>query len=173
MVQVITVQDDVDGGPAAETIRFCLDAASYEIDLSARNAAQLRELLSRYVTRARACATVTPTPRRGTPDSVEALSTTARIRAWAVSNGHQVSRVGRLPLEVEHAYAQAVHADAQTCGACAPPASTRHHRLVGAGTAAGTPPPAEPEMRPDRSPDSTSSQVAQPPHSSRSTEEQR
>ncbi len=121
MVQVITVEDDVDGGPAAETVRFCLDAASYEIDLSARNAAQLRELLSRYVTRARACATVTPTPRGGTLDSVEAVSTTARMRAWAVSNGHRVSRVGRLPLEVEHAYAQAVHADTQTCGACGPP----------------------------------------------------
>lgn len=119
MVQVITVQDDVDGGPAAETIRFCLDAASYEIDLSARNAAQLRELLSRYVTRARP--TVLPTPAGDTPDSADAVSTTARMRAWAVSNGHQVSRVGRLPLEVEHAYAQAVHTDTQTCSACAPP----------------------------------------------------
>ncbi len=167
MVQVITVEDDVDGGPAAETIRFCLDAASYEIDLSARNAAQLRELLSRYVTRARACATVTPTPRRGTPDSVEAVSTTARIRAWAVSNGHQVSRVGRLPLEVEHAYAQAVHTDTQTCGACAPPGVDPPPGR--GGHRRGMPPACE---TPYRVPDRTSSQVVQPSPSSGSTEEQ-
>ena len=171
MVQVITVQDEGDGGPAAETIRFCLDAASYEIDLSARNAAQLRELLSRYVTRARPA--VTPTPRRGTPDSVWEVSSTARIRAWAVSNGHQVSRVGRLPLEVEHAYAQAVHADTRTCGACAPagvdspppPGQGGHHGGESRAREAG--------RAPHRIPDSTSSQVVHPSHLSGSTKEQR
>jgi len=168
MVQVITVEDDVDGGPAAETVRFCLDAASYEIDLSARNAAQLRELLSRYVTRARP--TVTPTPGGGAPDSVEAVSTTARMRAWAVRNGHQVSRVGRLPLEVEQAYTRAVHADTPTCSACAPPGVDPPPPPGRGGHRRGMPPACE---TPYRVPDRTSSQVVQPSPSSGSTEEQR
>ena len=42
-VQVVLV-DDLDGGKAAETVSFALDGVSYEIDLSAKNAAKLREL---------------------------------------------------------------------------------------------------------------------------------
>jgi hypothetical protein len=38
MAQKITVelQDDLDGGPADETVRFGVDSAEYEIDLSKR-----------------------------------------------------------------------------------------------------------------------------------------
>jgi len=171
MVQVITVQDDVDGGPAAETIRFCLDAASYEIDLSARNAAQLRELLSRYVTRARP--TVLPTPAGDTPDSADAVSTTARMRAWAVSNGHQVSRVGRLPLEVEQAYTRAVHDHTRACSACRSSGAKPPPPFDRSGHRGGESPAREAGPTPHRIPDSTSSQVVQPSHSSGPTEEQR
>lgn len=41
-VQVILL-DDLDGGDAAETVSFALDGASYEIDLSAKNASKLRD----------------------------------------------------------------------------------------------------------------------------------
>jgi hypothetical protein len=34
----ITLEDDLDGGPADETLRFHLGAAEYEIDLNAKNA---------------------------------------------------------------------------------------------------------------------------------------
>jgi hypothetical protein len=34
----ITLEDDIDGSPAEETVRFGLGAAEYEIDLSAANA---------------------------------------------------------------------------------------------------------------------------------------
>jgi hypothetical protein len=37
----VTLEDDLDGGPADQTVRFGLDGAEYEIDLSARNAAAL------------------------------------------------------------------------------------------------------------------------------------
>ena len=44
MAQKVTVEleDDLDGGPADETVRFGVDGSDYEIDLSKRNAAALR-----------------------------------------------------------------------------------------------------------------------------------
>ena len=46
MVQKITValEDDLDGGPAAETLRFAFGGTEYEIDLSKKNADKLRAL---------------------------------------------------------------------------------------------------------------------------------
>ena len=51
-VQVLLV-DDVDGGKADETVQFGLDGVSYEIDLSSKNAAKLRDALAGYVGEAR------------------------------------------------------------------------------------------------------------------------
>jgi hypothetical protein len=51
-IQVLFI-DDLDGGEAEETVRFGLDGADYEIDLSAKNAAALRKALARYVDPAR------------------------------------------------------------------------------------------------------------------------
>ena len=51
-VQVLLV-DDIDGGKAVETVSFALDGVSYEIDLSAKNAAKLRDALSTWVGSAR------------------------------------------------------------------------------------------------------------------------
>lgn len=45
--------DDIDGSRADETVSFMLDGVAYEIDLSAANAARLREALADYVARAR------------------------------------------------------------------------------------------------------------------------
>ena len=47
-VNIILV-DDLDGGSADENVRFGLDGVSYEIDLSAANAAELRSSLERFV----------------------------------------------------------------------------------------------------------------------------
>ncbi len=49
----VVLVDDLDGGPAAETVRFALDGAAYEIDLSEQHAAQLRDDLARWVGHAR------------------------------------------------------------------------------------------------------------------------
>jgi hypothetical protein len=38
----IVLEDDLDGGVAAETVTFGLDGVSYEIDLSDKNAGKLR-----------------------------------------------------------------------------------------------------------------------------------
>src|SRR2546421_565142 len=47
MAQKITValEDDIDGGPADETVRFGLGGTEYEIDLSTKNAAAFRQRL--------------------------------------------------------------------------------------------------------------------------------
>ena len=42
---VVVLEDDLDGGPADETVTFALDGVSYEIDLSSSNAGRLRESL--------------------------------------------------------------------------------------------------------------------------------
>ena len=51
-VKIILV-DDLDGGSADETVRFGLDGVSYEIDLSAANASELRSAVERFVNHAR------------------------------------------------------------------------------------------------------------------------
>jgi nucleoid-associated protein Lsr2 len=56
MAQKITValEDDLDGGAADETVRFGIGGAVYEIDLSAKNAAELRQTLAPFIDHARA-----------------------------------------------------------------------------------------------------------------------
>ena len=49
----IILEDDLDGGPADETIRFGLDGAHYEIDLSSANAARLRDAIRPFVAKSR------------------------------------------------------------------------------------------------------------------------
>ena len=51
-VQVVLV-DDLDGGKASETVSFALDGVAYEIDLSDKNAAKLRDALATWVGHAR------------------------------------------------------------------------------------------------------------------------
>ena len=45
----VLLEDDIDGGEAVETIQFGLDGAVYEIDLSERNAAQLRDAVAPFI----------------------------------------------------------------------------------------------------------------------------
>jgi hypothetical protein len=53
MSRVVQLVDDLDGGPADQTVQFGLDGAGYELDLSAANAAALRAVLSPYVSAGR------------------------------------------------------------------------------------------------------------------------
>ena len=62
--------DDLDGGDAAETVTFGLDGATYEIDLSKKNAAAFRKSLARYVSAARrSSASARPARRKATPST--------------------------------------------------------------------------------------------------------
>jgi Lsr2 len=100
-VKVILV-DDTDGGPAEETVTFGLDGAEYEIDLSAKNASNLRDALAPWTANARKTG---GRRRRGARSS--SASSSSDIRAWALANGHQVSSRGRVSAEVREAYEKA------------------------------------------------------------------
>ena len=55
MAQKVTValEDDLDGGPADETLRFAIDGTDYEIDLRTSHADAFRKQLAPYIEHAR------------------------------------------------------------------------------------------------------------------------
>lgn len=110
MAQKVTVQlvDDLDGGTADETVSFSLDGVSYEIDLSARHAAELRDAMAQYVGPARRVGGRGGAGRAGgRRRSGGGDNRTAQIREWARANGHKVNERGRIPATVVEAYEKA------------------------------------------------------------------
>jgi Lsr2 len=105
---IVQLIDDVDGSSASETVAFGLDGSNYEIDLSAKNAAKLRDSLAGYVASARRATRATTA--RGSASSRRSRTTrpdraqTAAIREWARKNGHKVGEKGRIPAVVLEAY---------------------------------------------------------------------
>jgi Lsr2 len=102
-VQII-LEDDFDGGTAEETVSFALDGTEYEIDLSAKNAAGLRDAMSPWLGHARKTG---GRRKRGTAAKASSNSSTSDIRAWAQAHGHEVSSRGRVSAEVREAYEKA------------------------------------------------------------------
>ena len=49
----VALEDDLDGGPADETVRFGLAGTQYEIDLNKKNAKAFRKQFAAYVEHAR------------------------------------------------------------------------------------------------------------------------
>jgi hypothetical protein len=108
--------DDLDGTVLeigeGETVLFSLDGVAYEIDLTAGNAAALRDALAPYVDAARSVSS------RGSAGGASSGSGRKRrrtgqqdysaVREWAKQNGHQVSERGRVPASVLEAY-EAAH----------------------------------------------------------------
>jgi hypothetical protein len=111
-VQVI-LSDDLDENlPADETVSFSLDGTSYEIDLAEKNAKELRDVFSRYVSAARKVGRGGRSSGgsgrgRGTGGRMDREQAGA-IRDWARKNGHAVSDRGRIPASVVEAY-EAAH----------------------------------------------------------------
>ena len=109
-VQVILSDDLDDSISADETVTFALDGTTYEIDLSDKNATEMRDVLGKYVSAARKVSS------RGTRASGAGRSRATggggrmdreqagAIRDWARKNGHQVSDRGRIPASVVEAY---------------------------------------------------------------------
>jgi hypothetical protein len=50
---IVKLTDDLDGGEADETISFALNGENYEIDLSATNAARLRDAFAPFIEKGR------------------------------------------------------------------------------------------------------------------------
>src|SRR5690348_2214210 len=100
-VQVLLV-DDIDGGKAVETVSFALDGVQYEIDLSTKNAAKLRDALSSWVGHARRAGGRRSAGRARASRSGGGDLTAMRERGR--KNGFTVSDRGRLSAELQAAY---------------------------------------------------------------------
>lgn len=104
-VQII-LEDDFDGGNADETVSFGLDGTDYEIDLSEKNASNLRDAISPWLGHARKTG---GRRKRGSAPakSTGTSSSTSDIRAWAQAQGHEVSSRGRVSSDIREAYEKA------------------------------------------------------------------
>lgn len=96
---VVTFVDDLDGSEASQTLKFAVDSIEYEIDLNDEHAADLREILNRYIDVARKTS-----GGRGQPARKSVGGDAKAIRAWALSNGIQVNERGRIPADVVEKY---------------------------------------------------------------------
>ncbi|WP_439592080.1 histone-like nucleoid-structuring protein Lsr2 [Microbacterium sp.] len=107
--------DDIDGTVLevgeGETVLFSLDGVAYEIDLTDENAAALRSSLEPYlaagrsISSSRAVSSASGSAGKRRRPGQQDYSA---IRAWAKSNGYEVSERGRVPASVLEAY-EAAH----------------------------------------------------------------
>jgi Lsr2 len=97
----VTLEDDLDGGPAAETVRFAYGGTHYEIDLNKRNARAFRKQLAPFIDHAQKAR------RRQRRQSGRTQSSRRHgndIRAGAKDRGIAVSERGRIPASVVEQY---------------------------------------------------------------------
>jgi hypothetical protein len=97
-----TLQDDIDGSAAVETIRFALNGVEWEIDLSERNANRLRNSLNDFITHGRKVGA-----KREHSDASSRDFEPKDVRQWAEANGIDVNSRGRIPAEIVERYRSA------------------------------------------------------------------
>src|SRR5262245_6230821 len=95
----IALEDDLDGGPADETVRFAVRGTAYEIDLSKKNARAFRKQLAPFVEHARRAGRGQRRPRTSS-----SRQRSGDVRAWAKGQGIAVSGRGRIPASVVAQY---------------------------------------------------------------------
>ena len=109
-VQTVLV-DDVTGREIppgeGETITFSVGAATYEIDLDAKGAKEFHDTLAFYINHSRKVRRQLAAPplRRGRKNEDIDI---AAVRAWAGSNGLQISSRGRIKGEILEQYRAAM-----------------------------------------------------------------
>ena len=101
--------DDINGQPADESLTFGLDGVQYEIDLTAKNAAKLRDALAPFVAGASKLGRGGVTGSRGRPGRGQQAARSDRevnqaIREWAKSKKIDVSDRGRIKQEIVDRY---------------------------------------------------------------------
>jgi hypothetical protein len=97
----IVLEDDLDGGPADQTLQFGLGGTEYEIDLSAKNATKFRRQLAPFIEHARKARRG---QRRQPGRPASARERSSHIRAWAKDHGIAVSDRGRIPAGIAEQY---------------------------------------------------------------------
>jgi hypothetical protein len=95
----VAIEDDLEGGPADETMRFAVGSAQYEIDLNKKNARAFRKQLAPFVEHARKAGRGQRRPRTSS-----SRQRSGDIRAWAKDQGITVSGRGRIPASVVAQY---------------------------------------------------------------------
>jgi hypothetical protein len=104
--------DDLDGGEADETIMFGIDGVHYEIDLSTKNAARMREAIVRYTEAGTRIGRSTNAALRhtagGNGSATVDRDQSRAIREWAHTKGIDVSNRGRIRRDIVDRY----HAEA-------------------------------------------------------------
>jgi hypothetical protein len=104
---IVMLEDDLDGGPADETLRFGIDGSEYEIDLNDKNAARFHKVLAPFVERARRAGRV---PRRAVRRTAASRRRSHDMRMWARRQGIELSERGRIPSYVAERYEAAMGA---------------------------------------------------------------
>lgn len=97
--RTIALEDDLDGGPADQTVQFGLGAMEYEIDLNTKNASLFRTEMAPFLEHARKAGRGQRRPVRSSR-----RQNSASIRAWAKEHGIQISERGRIPASVIQRY---------------------------------------------------------------------
>lgn len=103
---ITTLEDDLDGSEANETITFSLDGNEYEIDLNDAHANELREAMNKYASAGRRTAGRARPARK--PAAGTGGNDTKAVRAWAIENGIPISSRGRVQADVLARY-EAAH----------------------------------------------------------------
>jgi hypothetical protein len=98
---IVTLEDDLDGGPAEETVRFGIGGTEYEIDLNKKNARAFRKQLAPFIEHARRAGRG---QRRRSVRAAPGGERAGDIRAWASQQGIAVSGRGRIPASVVAQY---------------------------------------------------------------------
>ena len=105
---IVVLEDDLDGTPADESLRFAFDGPEYEIDLSGTNAARFREQLTPFIEHARKAG-------RGQDRQLARAAgnrqRSGQARAWAKAHGIAIIERGRIPATFVEQY-QAASKDA-------------------------------------------------------------
>lgn len=102
--EVVKFIDDLDGeeiDQGGQTLAFGYRGASYEIDLSEKNAQRFAEALAPYVSAARRVDGGRAKASTSTPVDKTQL---AAMRSWAKNHGYQVSDRGRVSQQIQDAY---------------------------------------------------------------------
>lgn len=108
-VTQVRLVDDLDGGPADETVALGLDGKELAIDLSESNAAKLRDAIAPYVAAARR---VGATQRRQTA-STGPRRDISEIRQVLRDLGYEVKDRGRISVDLMQAYEGRIPAPTQ------------------------------------------------------------
>jgi hypothetical protein len=107
----VTLEDDLDGGLADETVRFGFGSVDYEIDLSTKNAVAFRKRLAPFIEHARKAGRAQP---HRSARSVASRLRSGDVRAWAKDHGIAVSERGRIPASVVEQYQGAAREPGKT-----------------------------------------------------------